>query len=111
MEAQLKREYETTTGADYRDSLTGFLNHGFFQVYLDQELKRYERYGDHFALVLINVDTGHAYIDPSTGSYLLQILLAGLLGAAFAVKIYWRRVRAFFARVFTGKTNTGNTPE
>lgn len=74
MEAKLKREYETTTGADYRDSLTGFLNHGFFQVYLDQELKRYERYGDHFALVLINVDS-FAHYNASNGSVKGDLLL------------------------------------
>jgi hypothetical protein len=32
-----------------------------------------------------------AYIDPSTGSYVLQLLLAGLLGALFALKVFWKR--------------------
>jgi hypothetical protein len=39
-----------------------------------------------------------AYIDPGTGSYVLQLLLAGLLGSLFAVKIYWRRLRGFLSR-------------
>lgn len=34
------------------------------------------------------------YIDPGTGSYMLQMLAAGLLGAAFALKGVWRNVRA-----------------
>ena len=29
----------------------------------------------------------HAYIDPASGSYLLQFLLAGLLGGLFALKM------------------------
>jgi len=37
----------------------------------------------------------HAYIDPGTGSYVFQMLIAGLLGAAFAAKVFWRRIAAF----------------
>ncbi len=42
----------------------------------------------------------HAYIDPSTGSYLLQMLLAGLLAAAFAVKMFWQNLKATARRLF-----------
>lgn len=37
-----------------------------------------------------------AYIDPGTGSLVLQMLIAGALGAAFAVKRFWRKIVAFF---------------
>lgn len=37
----------------------------------------------------------HAYIDPGTGSYVFQLLIAGVLGAAFAAKVFWRRIAAF----------------
>jgi hypothetical protein len=50
------------------------------------------------ALLLVALSipsTGRAYVDPGTGSYFLQILIAGLLGAAFAVKLYWRKIRRF----------------
>lgn len=39
-----------------------------------------------------------AYMDPGTGSYLLQILLAGLLGAGFTIKMFWRRIKARLSR-------------
>lgn len=39
-----------------------------------------------------------AYIDPGTGSYLIQLLLAGLLGIGVTMKFYWRRIVAFFKR-------------
>jgi hypothetical protein len=39
-----------------------------------------------------------AYIDLGTGSYVFQLIIASLLGAAFAVKAYWERIRAFFGR-------------
>ena len=38
------------------------------------------------------------YLDPGSGSYLLQLLLAALLGAGFAIKIYWKKIVAFFRR-------------
>ena len=40
----------------------------------------------------------HAYLDPGTGSYILQILLAGLLGALFMLKVYWGRIVGFFSK-------------
>lgn len=41
-----------------------------------------------------------AYIDPGTGSLVLQMLIAGVLGAAFAVKRFWRTIAAFLRSVF-----------
>ena len=34
----------------------------------------------------------HAYVDPSTGSIVIQVLVAGVLAAAFTVKQWWGRV-------------------
>jgi hypothetical protein len=39
-----------------------------------------------------------AYLDPGTGSYLLQLLLAGLLGAIFIVRAFWGRIKSFFTK-------------
>lgn len=39
----------------------------------------------------------HAYIDPGSGSFFVQMLLAGLLGAGMAIKAYWGRIKAFFS--------------
>lgn len=44
-----------------------------------------------------------AYIDPGTGSLIIQILLAALVGAGFAVKIFWTKIKSFFSRVFAKK--------
>jgi hypothetical protein len=40
----------------------------------------------------------HAYIDPSAGSVLLQLLLGGLAGVLVALRLYWNRLSAFFRR-------------
>ena len=39
-----------------------------------------------------------AYLDPGTGSYFLQILIAGLMAGLFTLKIYWKKVKSFFRR-------------
>lgn len=44
-----------------------------------------------------------AYLDPGSGSYLIQLLIAALLGGAFVIKAFWRQIVAFFARIFKGK--------
>ena len=41
-----------------------------------------------------------AYLDPGSGSYLLQLLIAGIVGAAFAVRMSWGRIKSFFRRLF-----------
>ena len=46
-------------------------------------------------------ENAYAYIDPSSGSYFLQMLLASLLGALFAVKMFWRRIKSFLVRLFS----------
>ena len=38
----------------------------------------------------------HAYLDPGTGSILVQSLLAGIAGAVAVVSLYWQRVKRFF---------------
>ncbi len=40
----------------------------------------------------------HAYLDPGTGSMLVQMLLGGLAGVLVIGKLYWHRVKAFFGR-------------
>lgn len=41
-----------------------------------------------------------AYIDPGTGSFLLQLLVGSLLGVLLSLKMFWRRVKAYVAGLF-----------
>lgn len=36
------------------------------------------------------------YIDPGSGSYIIQAIIAGILGALFYFKNIWFRIKAFF---------------
>jgi len=38
------------------------------------------------------------YIDPGSGSYLLQAIIAAVLGALFYFKNIWFRVKSFFVK-------------
>ena len=47
-------------------------------------------------LVMFFSSDARAYIDPSSGSYFFQFLLAGLLGVVFSIKMFWRRITGLF---------------
>lgn len=40
------------------------------------------------------------YLDPGSGSYLLQLLIAGVMGALLMLRVYWSRVKSFVMRLF-----------
>jgi hypothetical protein len=46
-----------------------------------------------FIFVLSLQPAAHAYLDPSSGSVLIQIILGGVAGFFVLLKIYWRRIR------------------
>lgn len=51
-----------------------------------------------FTVLLLPSLVPPAYLDPGSGSYLLQLLIAGLLGGLFVIRLSWGRIRAFFSR-------------
>ncbi len=46
----------------------------------------------------LSPERSYAYIDPGTGSYFLQFLVAGLLALLYSLKVYWKKIRDFFSR-------------
>ncbi len=47
------------------------------------------------ALLIITSTRANAYIDAGTGSYILQMGMAGLLAVVYAIKLYWKKLVAF----------------
>jgi len=45
----------------------------------------------------------YAYLDPGTGSYILQLAIAALLGGSVMIKIYWKKIRTYLANLFSKK--------
>jgi hypothetical protein len=40
--------------------------------------------------------SAHAYLDPASGSILLQVVLGGVAGCAVFLKLFWGRLRGLF---------------
>ena len=40
----------------------------------------------------------HEYLDPGSGSFLIQLLIGGLVAVGFTVRMFWGKIKAFFTR-------------
>ena len=40
----------------------------------------------------------HLYLDPGSGSFVIQILIAVLLGLGVALRASWSRIKGFFGK-------------
>jgi len=47
-------------------------------------------------LLLVYSKPAHAYLDPGSGSVVLQILLGGVAGVILVVKLFWHRLLSIF---------------
>ncbi len=47
-------------------------------------------------LLLLYVTDSKAYLDPGTGSMLLQVILGGVAAVGVAIKLYWHKLRVVF---------------
>ena len=59
-----------------------------------------------FASVSYAGDKTLAYLDPGIGAMIFQMLIAGFVGLLFAIKLFWRNIKGFFATVFGGIQNS-----
>jgi hypothetical protein len=46
------------------------------------------------------------YLDPGTGSIIVQALIAGAVGVLTVARLYWSRIRAFLGKA-DGETDDG----
>lgn len=63
------------------------------------------------SLCLVFSTPAYAYLDPGTGSYILQLLIGVLIGAAFAVRIYWKKIRSLLNDRFSRRRKNEKEPE
>jgi hypothetical protein len=54
----------------------------------------------------MHVQDAHAYLDPGTGSILLQSILALIAGTAVTLRLYWSKLKALLWR----QTNETDRP-
>ena len=60
--------------------------------------------------ILILPGTAWAYIDPGTGSYLFQLVIAGGLAALYTLRRYWQNVKTMLAGVLGRKRESTADP-
>ena len=62
--------------------------------------------------VALAPSSAHAYIDPGTGSMLLQGLIAGIAAGLVVIKLYWYKVKMFlFGRGQKDNSPADNVPD
>lgn len=45
------------------------------------------------------ISDAYAYLDPGTGSIIIQALVGALVGIGITLKIYWQKFKEIFSRV------------
>ena len=59
-----------------------------------------------YILIIICISApAHAYLDPGTGSILLQAIVAGIAAAFTTLVFYWKKLKFFLKELFR-KNNT-----
>ena len=62
-----------------------------------------------FAIYIIFPVVAYCYIDPGTGSFIIQIIIAGIVGILIVIKIFFKRFKDFFGkRKNNSKKEEGN---
>ncbi len=54
---------------------------------------------------LLTTANSFSYIDPGTGSYIIQIIIASVLAVLTLSRIYWSRLKAFFGGIFAKQSS------
>jgi hypothetical protein len=49
----------------------------------------------------------YAYLDPGTGSYIFQLIIAAAIGGLFVIKLFWTRIAPFFKNLFSRRKKNG----
>ena len=60
-------------------------------------------------LMLVSTGPAFAYLDPGTGSMLLQVILGGVAAIGVVIKLYWHKFRV--AMGFGRKENSDDASE
>jgi uncharacterized membrane protein len=54
-----------------------------------------------FCLLLFNIHNAYAYLDPGTGSIILQALIGFIAAIGATVGLYWQKFKFLIKKIFT----------
>jgi hypothetical protein len=46
--------------------------------------------------LILPTNSAFAYLDPASGSMIIQALIAGIAAVSVSIGVFWRRIRSFF---------------
>jgi len=72
---------------------------------IHKKLRLLEIIGVAAGLMIIASSRAGAYIDPGTGSYVLQSMVAGLLAGLFIIKTRWSQIKNAINRHLSNRKN------
>jgi hypothetical protein len=55
--------------------------------------------------------SGLLYLDPGSGSYLIQMVIAAIVGALFYFRDMWDRIKSFFTKSSKDVTVKNDSPD
>ena len=61
--------------------------------------------------VVLFAPSAYAYLDAGTGSQVIQMIIAGSVGVLFALKLYFKKIKLFFASKFGKKSKVEMKPD
>ncbi len=61
--------------------------------------------------IFLIVTNAYAYLDPGTGSFILQAIMGFLAALAAGFLYYWTKVKNFFLRLFKKNNNYEKTDD
>ena len=56
-----------------------------------------------FISLFLTISSAHAYLDPGTGSIILQAILGFIAAAVASVSIYWTKFKLLLNKIFNKK--------
>ncbi len=63
----------------------------------------FQHLSGNFTILFTTLGRDLAYLDPGSGSYFIQLLLASLMGGLFVLGMYRKKVTDFFRNLFSGR--------
>jgi hypothetical protein len=63
------------------------------------------------ALVLVPTPAAAQYLDPGASSVIVQVIIAGLVGVTAVLRLYWGRLKAYFASRRKPSTGAPTDPQ
>jgi hypothetical protein len=61
-----------------------------------------KKYSLHLSIIILltYISPAHAYLDPGTGSIILQAILGFIAASIATLSFYWNKVKFFLAKLF-----------